>query len=75
MILSAVRSISRDVLGRYPSMVVQANHQKQTNPQQSLWIKSEYHDDRYIPNTKVRFEKTSGITADDDPLRCEIALW
>jgi hypothetical protein len=51
MILSAVRSISRDVPSRYPSMVDQMNHQKQTKPQHSPWFKSNYHGDRYKENT------------------------
>jgi hypothetical protein len=51
MIISAVRSISRDVPGRYPLMVDQTNLKKQTKPQHSPWLESEYHDDRYSPNT------------------------
>jgi hypothetical protein len=51
MILSSVRSISRDVTGRYPSMVNQTNHQKQKNTTHSSWIKSEYHGDRNNKNT------------------------
>jgi hypothetical protein len=51
MILSAVRSISRDVPGRYPSMVDQTNRQRHMKPHHSPWLKSEYHGDRYIPNT------------------------
>jgi hypothetical protein len=51
MILSAARSISRDVPGRYPRMVDQTNRQKQTKPQYLPWLESEYHGDRYIPNT------------------------
>jgi hypothetical protein len=51
MIISAVRSLSRDVPGRYPSMVDQTNRQMQTKPHHSPWIKSEYHVDRYNENT------------------------
>jgi hypothetical protein len=40
-------SIYRDVTGRYPSMVNQTIHQKQTNTPHSSWIKSEYNGDRY----------------------------
>jgi hypothetical protein len=51
MILSAARSISRDVPGRYPSMVNQTNRQRQTKPQHSPWLESEYYGDRYNENT------------------------
>jgi hypothetical protein len=51
MILSAARSIPRGVPGRYPSMVDQTNHQRQTKPQHSPWLKSEFHVDRYNENT------------------------
>jgi hypothetical protein len=51
MILSAVRSISRDVPGRYPSMVDESDRQKQAKSHIYPWKKSEYHDGRYIPNT------------------------
>jgi hypothetical protein len=51
MILSAARSISRDVPGRYPSMVDQTNLQRQTKPQHLQWLESEYPGDRYNENT------------------------
>jgi hypothetical protein len=51
MILSVARSISRDVPGRYPSLVDQTNCQMQTKPQHSPWIESEYPGDRYNENT------------------------
>jgi hypothetical protein len=51
MILSAVRSLSRDVPSRYPSLVDQTNRQRQTNPQHSPWLKSEYPGNRYNENT------------------------
>jgi hypothetical protein len=51
MILFAARSISRDVPGRYPSMMDQTNCQMQTKLQHSPWLKSEYHGDRYNKNT------------------------
>jgi hypothetical protein len=74
MILSAARSISRDVPGRYPSMVDQTNRQRQTKPhhlpgssnQSILAI------DTTKTPTVIRFQKKSWITADDDPLCCEI---
>jgi hypothetical protein len=50
VILSAARSMSRDALGRYPSMMDQTSRQKQTKPQQSPWLKSEYPGDRYNKN-------------------------
>jgi hypothetical protein len=51
MILSTGRTISRDVPGRYPSMVDQTNRQTQTKPHHSPWLKSEYYGDRYNENT------------------------
>jgi hypothetical protein len=51
MILSATRTLSRDVTGRYPIMVEQMNLQRQTKPHYSPWLESEYHDDRYNENT------------------------
>jgi hypothetical protein len=51
MILSAVISISRDVPGTYPIMVDQTNLQRQTKPHHSPWLESDYHGDRYSPNT------------------------
>jgi hypothetical protein len=51
MILSAARSISRDVPGRYPGMVDQTNRQSQTEPHHSPWLESEYPGDRYNENT------------------------
>jgi hypothetical protein len=51
MIISAARSISRDVPGRYPSMVDQTNLQRQTKPQHSPWLESDYPGDRYNENT------------------------
>jgi hypothetical protein len=51
IILSAVISISRDVPGRYPSMVDQTNLERQTKPQHLPWLESEYHGDRYNKNT------------------------
>jgi hypothetical protein len=50
MILSAARSMSRDVTGRYPSMVNQTNQQIKTKPHQYSWLGSEYHGDRYNEN-------------------------
>jgi hypothetical protein len=49
-ILSAAISISRDVPGRYPSIVDKTNRQKQTKPQHAPWLKSEYHGDIYNEN-------------------------
>jgi hypothetical protein len=51
MILSVARSIARDVPGRYPSMVAQTNRQRHTTPHQSPYIKADYNDDIYSPNT------------------------
>jgi hypothetical protein len=51
MILSAARTLSRDVPGIYPSMVDQKKRQKQTKPHHSPWLESEYHGDIYSPNT------------------------
>jgi hypothetical protein len=51
MILSTAISFSRDMPGRYPSMVDKSNRQRQTKPHHPPWIKSDYHDDRYNPNT------------------------
>jgi hypothetical protein len=51
MIISAARSISRDLPGRYPSMVDQTNGQRQTKPHNLPWLESEYPDDRYNENT------------------------
>jgi hypothetical protein len=51
MILSAVRSIPRDVPSRYPSMVDQTIRQRQTKPQHLPWLESEYPGDRYNENT------------------------
>jgi hypothetical protein len=51
MILSAARTLSRDVPERYPSTVYQTNRQKQKNPQHSTWLESEYHGNIYSPNT------------------------
>jgi hypothetical protein len=51
MILSAERSMYRDVSGRYPSMVSQTNHHIQTKPQNSPWLKSDYHGDGNNINT------------------------
>jgi hypothetical protein len=51
MILSAARSISHDVPGRYPSMVNQTNRQRQTKPQYLPWLESEYPGDRYNKKT------------------------
>jgi hypothetical protein len=51
MILSAARSMSRDVSGRYSSMVNETIQQMQTKPQHYSWLKSEYHGDRYNENT------------------------
>jgi hypothetical protein len=73
MILSAARSMSPDVAGRYPSMVNQTNHKMQTKPQHhhgSNQITMAI-DTLKIP-TAVGFQKKSFITADDDPLCCEI---
>jgi hypothetical protein len=50
MILSAVRYMSLDVTGRYPSMANQTNQQIKTNSQHSPWLKSKYHGDRYNEN-------------------------
>jgi hypothetical protein len=51
IILSAARSISRDLTGIYPSMVNQTNNQKQTKPHHYSWLESEYYGDRYNENT------------------------
>jgi hypothetical protein len=51
MILSAVKSLTRDVPGRYPIMVDQTNRQRQKKPQHSPWLESEYPGDRYNENT------------------------
>jgi hypothetical protein len=53
MILSTARSLSCDVTVIYPSMVNQTSHKKQTKPQYSPWLKSEYHGDRYNENTDI----------------------
>jgi hypothetical protein len=52
MILSAARSISRDVPDRYHSMVDQTSRQRQTKPHHSPWLKSDYPDDIYNENTE-----------------------
>jgi hypothetical protein len=51
MILSAARSISRDVPSRYPNMVDQTNLQTPTKPQHSPWLESDYPGDRYNEDT------------------------
>jgi hypothetical protein len=51
MILSAARSISRDAPVRYPIMVYQTTRKRQKNSHHSPWLESEYHGDRYNPNT------------------------
>jgi hypothetical protein len=51
MILSAERSISRDVPSRYPSMVDQLSGQRQMKPNNSPWLEAEYPEDRYNENT------------------------
>jgi hypothetical protein len=51
MILSAARTIYRDVPGRYRSMVDQTNHQRQIKPQHLPWLESEYPGDIYNENT------------------------
>jgi hypothetical protein len=73
MILSAAKSISRDVPGIYPSMVDQTSHQRQTKPHHSAWLESEYPGDRNNENTNGgSVSEESCITADDDPLCCKI---
>jgi hypothetical protein len=52
MIISAARSIYRDVPDRYPSIVVETHQQKQTKLHHSPWLKSEYPGDRYNENTE-----------------------
>jgi hypothetical protein len=75
MILSAAIMHSRYVIGRYSSMVVQTNHQKQTKLKHSSWLKSEYPGDRYNENKDGGwFQKKSCITANDDPLSWENAF-
>jgi hypothetical protein len=44
-------SISLDVPGRYPSLLDQADLQRQKKPHHYPCTKSEYHDGRYNPNT------------------------
>jgi hypothetical protein len=62
-------SMSRDVSGRYTSIVNQTYQQMQTNPHHSTWLKSEYHAiDTMTTQRVVQMEKKSCITADDDPL-------
>jgi hypothetical protein len=51
MILSAARSITCDVPDIYPSMEDQTIRQRQTNPNHSPWLESEYPGDRYNENT------------------------
>jgi hypothetical protein len=51
MILSAARSLSRDVPGRYPIMVDKTNRQRQKKPHHLSWLESDYHCDRYNENT------------------------
>jgi hypothetical protein len=51
VILSAVRSISHDVAGRYQIIVNQTKLQRQTKTHHSQWLESEYHGDIYSPNT------------------------
>jgi hypothetical protein len=51
MILSAAKSISRDMPGRYPSILDQTSRQRQMKPQHSTWLESEYPGDRYNENT------------------------
>jgi hypothetical protein len=73
MILSAVRSIYRDVPSRYPIMVDQMNrrgrrsHSIHHGSNQSIMA---IH--TALTPMVVQLEKKSCITADDDPLRCEI---
>jgi hypothetical protein len=50
-ILSAAKSISRDMPGIYPSMVVQTNCQRQTKSQHTPWLNSEYQSNINIPHT------------------------
>jgi hypothetical protein len=51
MILSVARTLPRDAPGRYPSMLDQTNLQRQTKPQHSPWLESDYHGDICSPNT------------------------
>jgi hypothetical protein len=51
IILSAARSLSRDVLGRYPSIVDETSRQRHKKPQHSPWLESEYPGDIYNENT------------------------
>jgi hypothetical protein len=51
MIVSAARSMSRDVPGIYPSMVDQMKLRSQTKPQNSPWLESEHPEDIYNENT------------------------
>jgi hypothetical protein len=45
----------------------------QKKPHHSPWLKSEYHGDIYNEKPMVvQMEKKRCITADDDPIRCEI---
>jgi hypothetical protein len=50
-VLSAVRLISPDMIGRFPIMVDQIRSQRQTRPQHSPWLISDYHGNRYNENT------------------------
>jgi hypothetical protein len=51
MILSAAKSTPCDVPGRYPNMANQMKLYRQTKPQHSPWLESEYPGDRYNENT------------------------
>jgi hypothetical protein len=73
MIISAARSISRDMTGRYPIMVDQTNRKIKTKSQHSPWIESEYHGDIHSKNTDgSSVSEKNCITENDDPLRCKI---
>jgi hypothetical protein len=53
MIVSAVRSISRDIPSRYQGKVYQTDRQRQTKSHHSPWLRSEYHGNKYSKNTNA----------------------
>jgi hypothetical protein len=69
LILSAARTVPRDVPGRYPGMVTQTRNQKQNKTLYSYGFnQSTLEIDTALTPTVVQLEKKSCITADDDPL-------
>jgi hypothetical protein len=74
MIVSAARSISRDVPGRYTKVwwIKQTVSSRKNHSIYHGSNQSTLAIDTTKTPTAVQFQKKSCITADDDPLCCEI---